>query len=123
MGAYDGAELCELLGLYLLSQLNNIEGFNGGVYRDDCLSFTDRPVREIEHKLKKEISQIFKDCDLKLTFEPCSVTANFLNVTLNLKSGTYEPFRKENNDFLYVNAKSNHPPTITQNIPLKMKKW
>ena len=74
------------------------------------------------YNLKNEISQIFKDWDLKLTFEPCSDTANFLNVTLNLKSGTYEPLRKVNNDFLYVNAHSNHPPIVTQNIPLNIEK-
>ena len=72
MGAYDGAELCELLGLYILSQLSYIEGFNGGLYRDDCLSVSDKPVREIEHNMKKEISKIFGDCDLKVIFEPCS---------------------------------------------------
>ena len=30
--------------------------------------------------------------------------------------------RKENNDFLYVNAQSNHPPIVTQNIPLNIEK-
>ena len=34
MGSYDGAETCELVGLYLLSKLEDL-GLNIGLYRDD----------------------------------------------------------------------------------------
>ena len=30
----------------------------------------------------------------------------------------FKPFKKENNELLYVNAHSNHPPMILKNIPL-----
>ena len=39
MGAYDGAEICELVGLFILfkfQQLNKIR--NSGLYRDDGLA-------------------------------------------------------------------------------------
>ena len=36
MGSYDGAEICDLVGLYLLSQLQNLK-LNIGLYRDDGL--------------------------------------------------------------------------------------
>ena len=39
MGSYDGAEVCELVGLYLLNLLTNEFGkHNMGLYRDDSLS-------------------------------------------------------------------------------------
>ena len=39
MGSFDGAELCELVGLFLLSKLASIIGkSNFGLYRDDGLA-------------------------------------------------------------------------------------
>ena len=46
---------------------------------------------------------------------------NYLDVTLNLNDGTYKPYRKENNDILYINAKSNHPPSIIKQLPLSIE--
>ena len=37
MGSFDGAESCELIGLYMLSQLTHLD-INIGLYRDDGLS-------------------------------------------------------------------------------------
>ena len=39
MGSFDGAEVCELVGLYLLSQLQHLD-MNVGLYRDDGLAVT-----------------------------------------------------------------------------------
>ena len=40
MGSYDGAEVCELVGLFLLSKLQPLLGVNRvGLYRDDGLSY------------------------------------------------------------------------------------
>ena len=38
-------------------------------------------------------------------------------MTLNLNTGIYKPYIKDNDIPLYVNVKSNHPPTVLQNIP------
>ena len=40
MGNYDGAETCELVGCYLLSQLNETPGVEIGLYRDDLVVST-----------------------------------------------------------------------------------
>ena len=38
MGSYDGAEICELVGLFILNQLSEKFGKNNvGLYRDDGL--------------------------------------------------------------------------------------
>ena len=37
---------------------------------------------------------------------------DFLNITLDLTNDIYKPYKKPNNKTLYVNSKSNHPPTV-----------
>ena len=41
---------------------------------------------------------------------------NFLDITLDLDNNLYKPFMKENNTILYINKKSNHPPSALKNI-------
>ena len=43
MGSFDGAETCELVGLFLLAELDEIDRLNVGLYRDDGLSVTPVP--------------------------------------------------------------------------------
>ena len=47
-----------------------------------------------------------------------SKVVNFLDVTLDLNTGIFKNFMKENDTPVYVNVKSNHPPTI-----LKIYLW
>ena len=121
MGSFDGAETCELVGCYILSLLTEKYGRNIGLYRDDRLAaFSGKP-QEIE-KIKKELCQIFRDHDLKITVEANKTEVNFLDVTLDLRSGKYWPYTKEGNIPLYVHRKSNHPPSILKNIPESINK-
>ena len=52
-----------------------------------------------------------------MTIEANLKVVDFLDVTLDLKSGIHKPFMKPNNTPLYVNRESNHPPSIVKNIP------
>ena len=45
-----------------------------------------------------------------------------MDVTFDLKSGTYYPYRKENNEILYIHKQSNHPPSIIKQIPSMISK-
>ena len=54
MGSYDGAVCCELVGLYLLSILNDKLPGNFGLYRDDGLCAIRATLREIEN-VKKQL--------------------------------------------------------------------
>ena len=47
---------------------------------------------------------------------------DFLDVTLDLRNGIYKPYCKPNNTPVYVNAKSNHHPSIIKAIPLGVNK-
>ena len=115
MGSYDGAETCELVGSFLLSQLQT-KCEKIGLYRDDGLAAIVATPRETE-KIKKEICHVFKEHGLKITIEANKKVINFLDVTFNLNEKTYSPYTKPNANLLYVHKESNHPPTIIENIP------
>ena len=61
MGSFDGAEVCELVGLFLLNRLahefNNRE--NTGLYRDDGLASFKNMRPRIADKLKKRFTDVF----------------------------------------------------------------
>ena len=56
-------------------------------------------------------------CGLRVTVEILLKQADFLDVTLDLPTGKFWPYRKPNNDPLYINAKSNHPLTVVKHLP------
>ena len=53
MGCYDGAEVCEIVGSYLLNLLGNILDKDlAGLYRDDGLAIDIYPVLKLKGKEK-----------------------------------------------------------------------
>ena len=118
MGSYDGAEACELVVCYLLSQLNKELGkkISLGLYRDDGLAVSHGTPTEIE-KTKQKICKIFVNNGLKITIETNKKIIDYLDVTLNLQAGTHQPYIKPGNTPSYINAKSNHPPCVIKAVP------
>ena len=47
---------------------------------------------------------------------------NFLDVTLNLTTGKYQPYNKPDNNPLHINILSSHPPNIIKNLPGNISK-
>ena len=120
-GSYDGAESCELVGLFILSQLEKIERLNVGLYRDDGLGVTPASPRQVEN-IKKQIVAIFAKNGLGTTSEANIKTVDFLDVVFDLENDTFRPYIKPNNTPSYVHTLSNHPPIVTQNIPAGVNK-
>ena len=60
---------------------------------------------------------MFNEFDLKVTAQINNHQVNFLDVTFNLSEENYHPYRKPNNDPLYIDARSNHPPNIIKQLP------
>ena len=120
MGFYDGAEICELVGLFILNELREI-GINLGIYRDDGLGVSSKTAREVEN-LKKKMAAIFKKHNLKITIEANKKLVEFLDLYLDLDKEEYGPFMKPNSKPVYVNAGSNHPPRVLDNIPKGVNK-
>ena len=120
MGSYDGAEICELIGIYLLNQLPK-DGTNFGLYRDDGLGIITGTPQQAE-KIKKAVCKVFKDNGFSITIQANKTVVDFLDVTFNLTTGTYSPYMKPDNTPLYVHRQSNHPPAIIKNIPSAINK-
>ena len=57
MGCFDGAELCEINGMYILAKLQSaLQKHNAGLNRDDGLGVTNNlPGPEMERKRKQII--------------------------------------------------------------------
>lgn len=121
MGSYDGAESCELVGLYLLNTISNKYGNCFGLYRDDGIGVVRETPRRAEC-IKKDLCAIFRHHGLKITIETNKKVVNFLDVTLDLTKGTYRPYTKDNSQPAYVHRLSNHPPQILKNIPASINK-
>ena len=94
-----------------------------GLYRDDglaCFGYTSGPQAD---RIRKDFIKIFKDdFNLTITCETNLKAVNFLDVTLNLTTGKYQPYNKPDNNPLYINLLSNHPPNIIKNLPENISK-
>ena len=120
MGSLDGAEVSELIGLFMLSKVKNIPGLNQsntGLYRDDGLILLEKCPGPKRERIIKDLHQLFQSHGLKITIASTGQVADFLDVTLDLSDGTYKPYRKPNDTPVYINAASNHPPSILKHIP------
>ena len=120
MGSYDDAEVCELVGMFALSQLPKwYNRCDIGIYRDDGLAVFRGMSGSMAESAKKDITKSFNDLGLRITIETNLKTVNFLDVTLNVCTcnGKYYPYRKPNNRPLYINRLSNHPPSILKHLP------
>ena len=88
MGAFDGAEVCELVGLYLFKKIKNIiPPSHVGLYRDDGVAvITDANGPKID-KIKKKLHRCFKDENLKIAVNVNMVKVDFLDIHLNIETG------------------------------------
>ena len=90
MGSMDGAETCELVGLFILNTLGKKFGENNiGLYRDDGLACFKNLNGHQSDKLRKDITKIFKDMGLNITILANLKIVHFLDVTFNLEDGTH----------------------------------
>ena len=123
MGSYDGAEIYELVGLYLLNKLSTVIGKSSvGLYRDDGIAAINNANGWKLDRIRKDVIALFKEEWISITIETNLIETDFLDVTFNLATKEYFPFRKANNTPLYINAFSNHPPTIIKQLPKMINK-
>ena len=118
MGSYDGAETCELVGIYLLHRIKGAaKNCSGGLYRDDGLIAINNATGPQSDRIRKHITEIFKSEGLKITVETNTLTTNFLDITLDLINNKFYPYKKPNDTPMYINVSSNHPQTIIKQLP------
>ena len=116
MGAYNGAEVCELIGIFLLNLLGWQYMKNIGLYRDGGLSIFKNCSGPQMEKFKKHLQKVFKNNGLDVIIECNMKVVNYLDVTFNLDDGTYRPYQKPDNIIQYIHVESNHPPNIIKQI-------
>ena len=125
MGAFDGGEVCELVGLYMLHQVVVVKSIfekeQIGLYRDDGLCMVEGGGPQIDHK-RKELIKVFKENRLNITVEANTRRVSFLDVILDLDRQDYRPYHKPNAIINYVRKGSNHPPRVIENIPTGVNK-
>ena len=117
MGCYDGAEISELLGIYIQNELCKLMSKKHfGLYWDDARGILRNTFGPEADRKRESIVKVFKECGLSITCEVNKKIADFLDVRFNLNEQTYEPYRKPNNEPVYINIQSNHPPNIIADI-------
>ena len=104
-----------MVGAFLLNNLSHvIDKTNVGLYRDDGLVvFKSHSGPESKRK-RKEIIKTFNTYNLSITIETNIRVVNFLDTTFDLINNIYKPYRKPNDNPVYINKNSNHPPTVLQ---------
>jgi hypothetical protein len=82
MGSFDGAEICELVGLFLLQEMRKIIDKDSiGLYRDDGLAVTrDMNGHEID-LIRKKLVQLFKKHGLSIQIKCNLKSVDFLYKT------------------------------------------
>ena len=86
------------------------------MYRDDGLALIKLGTSgRVADKMRKDLCAM-------ITAEVNHQLANFLDITLNLRKKSYRPYRKPNNDPLYINRHSNHSPSIIKQLPAWISK-
>ena len=115
MGGYPGAETSDLVGLFLLFEVKDL-GVVLAAYRDDWLGYSRLTSRQTD-LIKKKIKAVFDHHGLKIDIEVNKNVVDYLDVTLDMKKESYQPFTKPNHVPIYVHKLSNHPPSVLKNIP------
>ena len=85
---------------------------NIGLYRDDGLAYFKNNNGHQNEKIRKELIKIFQTHGLKSKIKCNLKSVDYLHITFDLNTESYRSYRKPNNDTRYINAKSNHPPSI-----------
>ena len=124
MGAKDSAEICELVGLYILQLIKDkFPQLDIGLYRDDALGCYDASMPGHERSvLEKGIHEVFKSINLKIDLNLEKIQVNFLDITLNIEKNKFWPYRKPNSEIVYIHKYSNHPGNIKKELPKMVNK-
>ena len=123
MGAFDGAEVCELVGAYMLSLIAAKYDKNDiGLYRDDGLGVFQNMSGPQNERVKKDFQRIFKEKGLDIVISCNKKVVDYLDATFSLNDGSFRPYRKPDEETNYINIDSDHPPVILKQLPLSIEK-
>ena len=85
MGSFDGAEVCELVGIYILCSLAKlINKEDCGFYKDDELLILRNVNGQQLDRMCKNMIKTFKDIGFAIDVETNLKIVDFLDITFNL---------------------------------------
>ena len=87
-----------------------------GLYRDDGLALLKAGTSNA-HRVKLKLEELYKKEGLKIKVKTNLITTDFLDVKVNLKTGTHQPYRKPGSKIVYIDYQSNHPPSVKRAMP------
>lgn len=120
-GLFEGAEVFERMGMYILSKINIIFHFdNHGIYWDDGLMAVPDNKRN-KHSIRKKLHKMFKNLDFNIKLEINRKVVQFWDTELNLFTETIPPITKPNTALSYVNTASNHMSIVIKHILLDVQ--
>ena len=103
IGSYDGAEIFELVRIYILSRLSKIIDKNDCcLHRDDGLLVLCNVNKQKIVRIRKNVIESFKDSKFLVNLETNLKTVTFLDVTFNLINGSFKPYKKPNDSLLHT---------------------
>ena len=76
---------------------------------------------QTEHK-RKAIVKVFKDCGLRKTIQANLQKVNFLAIQLDLNTSTYQPYRKPDNNPVYLTKIPITPTKVLKELPKSIEK-
>ena len=92
MDAYDEAEVCQLIGIFMLSLISkHINKNHIRLYRDDVLAISKNTSDPAVEELTKKIPKLFKEKDLDIIVQCNLEITNYLDITVNLNDCSYLP--------------------------------
>ena len=108
----------------MLQHLSTVFGKKNsiGLYRDDGLAILQNISGPEAERIRKKVIKVFKDHGLQLTIKSGLIQTDFLDINFHITSGRYWPYRKPNDQPLYINARSNHTPIIKNQFPSMLSK-
>ena len=65
---------------------------------------------------------MFKEIGFQLEIKTNLKQVEFLDATFNLITGLYTPFKKPNDNLLYINTSSDHPPQVIKQLTNSINK-
>ena len=94
MRSCNGAEVCELVGLYLLGTLAPlISAKNIGLCRDNGLAVIHQANGPKMDRIRKDIIALLKSEGLSITIDASLIETDFLGVSFNLEMDNFFPYR------------------------------
>ena len=84
--------------MFLAKLINNKDC---GLYRNDALLILRNVNGQQIDRMPKNFIKIFKDIGFAIDVETTLKNLNFLDITFNLKNGTYRPYKPNLNQTIY----------------------